>query len=145
MFRVSLVSNSQQEFGLAGRSTHVFGRASIAAGDAQRVTMVVDRLDTFDLQGMFPSIAEVVFVVKISHARAKPGGERCTPIIGHYQLWPFVVRDSVFRSGDLKFVQMAVRPTHGDLQHQMQLGQGDPAWHQEAAPDRWRNLEVLTL
>lgn len=132
------VEDGLQEFRVARRAAHVFGRCGVGAGKAQgaRRQDGIRRVAFLYLDPVFPVIPEVVEVRERLHAAQRR--LELDALLGARRIAPVELRveDTVALAGDLEFVQMPPVPAHDALDHVMEPAQRDRLGHDDPAPDR---------
>jgi len=126
MVRVVGLGDCLDEGGVARRTPDIFRRRRIGARYAQcNVEHWVGRQTALNLDAVIPVVAEVIDLAE--RAGCAERGCQAYALFASGRLAKVIVRvgDAVAFAGNLELVQVAVLPTHHDLNDLMQLGQRD--------------------
>ena len=145
MLRMAPVPPRFQKVGIAAGSAYVFRRAGPLPIETPGVRQFLLRggFDTLNGDLMPPGVAEIVLVDKGGALFRRDIGQADSPVIlvEIVVLWTrLALVDAFLCARYNKLMEMGVRPAHRDLQHLVQLMQGEIRRHDNAPPDRRLDL-----
>jgi len=129
------VGEGLKEFRVAADAAAILGRAGPRAGQADGADLLaaVGWGDLFDLDLVLPAVADVVDVDELVTGLGRGVAEVDGVVIA--DVAPLGVGLGVAVWADLEHVEVAVGPAHGALEDVVELGEGEVAGDEDAAPD----------